>query len=150
MIFKSDFKKLVIQYNKYFEVKEDVRDYIDLKRKIIKKLKKKNDRELENLKLRLSIETNKKGPSWDNYIATRLADLAIFISVISIIIQNYPELLPNGHVYLIAALFLSSFTLYVFSYKDAKKEEYVVFLLFTLDCVEEVLRERDIKRKNRR
>ena len=52
---RNNFKKLVIQYNQYFNVKEEVRDYIDLKRKIIKQLRRKTKRELENLKLELSI-----------------------------------------------------------------------------------------------
>lgn len=137
--FKNDFEKLVEQYNNYFQVKDDVVDYYDLKRKILKQLKKKNKRELENLKLELSIKTSKKGVCWDNYISSRLADLAIGASVISVLIQNYPELLPNGYIYLILILFFSSFILYAFSYKDEKNENTNVFLLFILNCIEEIL-----------
>lgn len=31
-ILKSDFDKLVIQYNKYFEAKDKAKDYLDLKK----------------------------------------------------------------------------------------------------------------------
>lgn len=142
---KSDFKKIVIQYNKYFGVKEEVSDYCDLKRKIIKQLNKKTKRELENIKLELSITANKKGVNWDNYIATRLAEFAIAVSVISILMQNYPELLKNGYIYLIAILILASFIVYIFSYKDEKIEDKKVFLLFVLSCTEEVLKEKNKK-----
>ncbi|EHK2349305.1 hypothetical protein KCL53_002452 [Clostridium perfringens] len=145
---RNNFKKLVIQYNQYFNVKEEVRDYIDLKRKIIKQLRRKTKRELENLKLELSITTNKRGVSWDNYISLRLANIAIVVSGISILIQSYPELIPNLDKYIIFLLIFSSIVLYSFSYKDEKEEDKKAFLLFILSCIDEVLEEKisNIKR----
>lgn len=142
-ILKDDFEKTVNNYYDYFNVKgEKINDYIDLKRKIKKQLKKKTDKELENLKIELTFKTSKKGTSWDNYIASRLANIAIGVSVIATLIQCYPNYIKNGQIYLIGLLIFGSLFLYTFSYTDEKKEEWIIFLKFVLSCLEEILEDK--------
>lgn len=148
-IFKSDFDKLVIQYNKYFEVNEKANDYIDLKKKVIKQLRKRSCRELENLELQLTIESSKRGTNWDSYVSLRLANIAIAISVITTILQYYPETLRYGQMFLIIFLVFGAVYLYSFSYKDEKIEDKLVFMKFLLSCVKEVLQEKNKNKKLR-
>lgn len=142
-VLKSDFDRLVIQYNKYFEVKEKADDYLDLKKKVIRQIRKKSRRELEDLELKLSIESSKKGTSWDSYVGLRLANIAIGVSVITTISQNYPDVLKHGEIFLVILLIFGSLYLYTFSYKDEKIEDKLVFMKFLLSCVREVLQEKN-------
>lgn len=143
-IFKDDFNKIVDNYYDYFNVKgEQVVDYIDLKRKIKKQIKKKTNKELENLKIELTLKTSKKGTNWDNYTASRLANIAIGVSVITTLIQCYPNYIKNGQIYLIALLIFGSLFLYTFSYKNEKKEDWIIFLKLVLSCLEEILEEKN-------
>ena len=144
-ILKSDFDKLVIQYNKYYEEKEKAKDYLDLKKKIIKQLRKKTRRELENLELQLTIESSKKGTNWDSYVGLRLANIAIVISVVTTILQYYPESLQYGQKVLLFLSIFGALYLYSFSYKDEKIEDKLVFMKFLLSCVSEVLQENNKK-----
>jgi len=144
-VLKSDFDKLVIQYNKYFNVKEKVKDYLDLKKKVIKKLRKKSQRELKNLELKLTIESSKKGTNWDSYVGLRLANIAIVISVITTILQYYPESLEYGKIFLVFFLVFGALYLYTFSYRDEKMEDNLIFMKFLLSCVSEILQENNKK-----
>lgn len=144
-ILKRDFDKLVIQYNKYFEVEEKAKDYLDLKKKVIRQLRKKSRRDLENLELQLTIESSKKGTNWDSYVGLRLANIAIGISVVTTILQCYPEAVQYGETFLVILLVFGALYLYSFSYKDEKIEDKLIFMKFLLSCVSEVLQENNKK-----
>lgn len=145
-ILKNDFQKCVLIYYKYFNLKEEnnIKDYIDLQKKIIKQLNKMSDTELKNLQIQLTIETSKQGVNWSNYIALRLAEIAIGVSVIIGMIQYYPNLIKHGEIYLIILLGFASLYLYTFSYKYEKNEDRKIFLKFVLKCLNEILEKKEM------
>ena len=122
--------------------KEKIKDYVQLKQKVGKQLKRKSDRELQNLKIELTIKISKKGTSWDNYIASRLAFIAIIISVITIVLQYYPNDIQYFQYYIKGFLFFGVLYIFTFTYKDEKIEDRKIFLKLVLDCLNEILEEK--------